>query len=203
MRRDAAKEAYSVSGYVIRQDLIDPSFCEYLANYLFLMSEIGRLEKDPMIDNAGFVYGDPAFDVLLAMLSPDVGEWVGHEVLPTYSFARVYATGSSLPRHRDRPACEHSVSLHLGSSGPGWPLYLTDLNGVTTDVIQSPGDALCYQGMRVEHWREVLPVGWHAQVFLHWVGSDGPNAEWRFDGRASLGRPSAEGDVARSQRDGR
>jgi hypothetical protein len=36
-------------------------------------------------------------------------------MLPTYSYARIYANGDELKKHRDRPACEVSVTLHLGS----------------------------------------------------------------------------------------
>jgi hypothetical protein len=185
---------YHRDGYILRRRLIEPGFCDYLAHYLMILGETGKLQLDPVIPDAAFVYGDPAFDLLMASLTRTVEAHVGAELLPTYSFARVYASGSSLFHHRDRPSCEHSVSLHLASSGERWPLSLVDLHGDRVDVVQEPGDAVCYQGARVEHWRDPLPRGQHAQVFLHWVRADGVNAKYAFDGREGLGRPSVLDD---------
>lgn len=191
---------YRDAGYVERPGLLDPGFCHYLCTYLALLGETGRLERDPVIPDAAFVYGDPAFDVLLDLLTPEVESHVGAALVPTYSFARIYGAGSSLYHHRDRPSCEHSLSVHLGSSGHPWPLSLIDLHGRQVDLIQSPGDAVAYQGMLLEHWRDPLPLGQHAQLFLHWVRADGPHAAQAFDGRDSLGVPSVLGDPVDAER---
>ena len=35
---------------------------------------------------------------------------IGKEVLPTYSYARLYTEGEILSKHKDRPSCEISVT---------------------------------------------------------------------------------------------
>jgi hypothetical protein len=59
-------------------------------------------------------YGDPAFDGLLEYLRPRVQDQCGLRLLPTYSYFRMYKHGDVLRRHRDRPACEISVTLNIG-----------------------------------------------------------------------------------------
>ena len=54
----------------------------------------------------------------------------------------------------------------------------------------APGDALVYQGTRVAHWREPWDGITQAQVFLHYVRSDGPYSQQALDGRAALGMPA-------------
>ena len=36
------------------------------------------------------------------------------ELVPTYSYHRLYTTGTELKRHKDRPSCEISTTLCLG-----------------------------------------------------------------------------------------
>ncbi|MGB3674175.1 MAG: hypothetical protein WA988_07035 [Candidatus Nanopelagicales bacterium] len=51
-------------------------------------------------------------------------------VLPTYSFARTSMEVQELTRHSDRPECQYSVTVHLGSSDEKpWPVELNDLTG--------------------------------------------------------------------------
>jgi hypothetical protein len=59
-------------------------------------------------------YGDPAFDGLLEHLRPSVQDHSGLRLSPTYSYFRMYKRGDVLARHRDRPACEISVTLDIG-----------------------------------------------------------------------------------------
>ena len=49
-------------------------------------------------------------------------------LLPTYSYARLYLQGDSLPRHRDRPACEIAATIHLALLGKNGLAQLARLN---------------------------------------------------------------------------
>lgn len=134
------------------------------------------------------VYGDPEFDALLPELAGLVSSVAGTKALPTYSFARVYPRGRPLLLHRDRSACEHSISLHLGASAAhDWPLWIRDLEGARRDVVLGSGDGLLYQGTKLQHWRSSCPVTWYAQVFFHFVSAEGPHADELFDRRPGLG----------------
>ena len=114
------------------------------------------------------------------------------ELIPTYSYARIYKKGDVLERHKDRYSCEVSMTMNLG--GDPWPIYLepsgeTDKEGVKVDL--EPGDALIYRGCEVEHWREAFEGENCAQVFLHYNDASGENAkENAYDRRPFLGLPN-------------
>ena len=53
---------------------------------------------------------------------PVMKEKTGMDLIPTYSYARVYQHGAELKRHKDRPSCEISTTLNLG--GDPWPIFI-------------------------------------------------------------------------------
>ena len=133
-------------------------------------------------------YGDPAFDGLLEYLRPRVEDHSGLRLLPTYSYFRMYKRGDVLKRHRDRSACEISVTLNIGQQPLApWPIYLQG-EGEPCGAELKPGDALLYRGIDLLHWRESYLGSQHFQVFLHYVDRDGPHTDQKFDGRPSLMR---------------
>jgi predicted 2-oxoglutarate/Fe(II)-dependent dioxygenase YbiX len=90
----------------------------------------------------------------------------------------VYKKGATLERHRDREACEISLTLHL-SSNSEWPIYIQRPDGEEVSVDLSPGDVMMYRGNIADHWRERFEGTEYVQVFLHYVRSRGPN-NWAF-----------------------
>jgi hypothetical protein len=94
-----------------------------------------------------------------------------------------------LPKHRDRAACEISVSLNLSQDlDEPWPLHV-QLGEHDVPVKLKPGDALLYRGIELTHWREPYAGESLAQVFLHYVDQDGPHAQEKFDRRPALAMP--------------
>ena len=69
--------------------------------------------KDEQIPNTYSIYGDPVFDTLLMKVLPIMNKETGLEVVPTYSYARIYKKGDILHKHKDRPSCEISTTLNL------------------------------------------------------------------------------------------
>src|SRR5689334_1620702 len=58
-------------------------------------------------------------------LTPIVSSLTGRELLPTYNYFRIYPKGAICRVHSDRDACEHSLSLTLGSSDDiAWALEI-------------------------------------------------------------------------------
>jgi hypothetical protein len=53
-------------------------------------------------------------ETLLMKMLPIMKERTGLDLIPTYSYARVYEKGAILKRHKDRPSCEISTTLNLG-----------------------------------------------------------------------------------------
>ena len=117
---------------------------------------------------------------LLVKTTPRVSEIIGEPVLPTYAYARIYSHNETLVKHTDREACELTVTLNLARCCE-WPLYLDTPNSGIVEVIQNPGDALIYSGIKIPHWREQYHGNQHIQVFLHYVREYGPYTWAVFD----------------------
>jgi hypothetical protein len=133
-------------------------------------------------------YGDHAFEGLLEFVRPRIEAASGLRLLPTYAYFRIYKRGDVLRRHRDRPACEISVSLNIGQEpSVPWPLYVEREAGpVAADL--TPCDALIYRGIDCFHWRDRYEGSRLVQVFLHYVERGGPHEKLKFDQRKTLMR---------------
>jgi hypothetical protein len=161
---------------------------------------------DKQIPNTYSHYADPVMETLLMKVLPKMQRETGLQLIPTYSYARLYKKGDILHRHKDRPSCEISTTIHLG--GNSWPIFIDGtgadsiLSGNETTTIVKPnapegtkvllevGDMLVYSGCKLEHWREPLEGDVCGQVFLHYNHVNGPFAEKnRFDKRPMLGIP--------------
>ena len=148
--------------------------------------------NDPQVPETYSHYSDIAMETLLEKLVEPMSKETGLNLIPTYSYARIYKKGDVLKRHKDRYSCEVSMTMNLG--GDSWPIYLepsgeTDKEGVKIDL--EPGDALIYRGCEVEHWREAFEGENCGQVFLHYNDASGENAkENAYDRRPFLGLPS-------------
>jgi hypothetical protein len=159
---------------------------------------------DQQVPNTYSHYADHVMETLLVKMLPVMAKETGLNLVPTYSYARIYKKGDILRRHKDRPSCEISTTLNLG--GDPWPIFIdgTGADSVIdeyksiikpnapegTKVLLDVGDMLVYSGCELEHWREPLEGDVCAQVFLHYNHVDGPFAEKnRFDKRPMLGVP--------------
>jgi hypothetical protein len=157
---------------------------------------------DKQIPGAYSKYADWVMETLLMFMIPIMKTKTGMELIPTYSYTRLYEKGNILHRHKDRPSCEISTTLHLG--GDEWPIFLDPTGGnfvideyknihkpgapkgVRVDL--KVGDMLIYSGCELEHWREPFQGNVCSQVFLHYNHANGPYAKTNlFDKRPMLG----------------
>jgi hypothetical protein len=160
--------------------------------------------KDQQVPNVYSHYADFAMETLLMKVMPIMVKETGLNLIPTYSYARIYEKGSILKRHKDRPSCEISTTLNLG--GDPWPIFIdpTGSNNVIDEyknimkpdapkgiqVNLEPGDMLVYSGCELEHWREEFTGNICGQVFLHYNHLNGQFAnENLYDKRPLLGLP--------------
>jgi alkylated DNA repair dioxygenase AlkB len=163
-----------------------PSFisqerAQFLQQEFYKLEASGQYSKDPQAPNSPAIYNFKPFLELLCEKINEVGKLIGESVFPTYTYARIYKNGEVLVRHRDRPACEISLTLHIGGDA-AWDIGIQKANGeeVTLDLKQ--GDAMLYLGCNADHWRDKPFTGQnYSQVFLHYVRSNGPNAWAYFD----------------------
>ena len=139
--------------------------------------------SDDQVPNTYSHYADPVMETLLMKVLPVMQKEIDLKLVPTYSYARIYKHGDILHKHKDRPSCEISTTIHLG--GDKWSIFVEG-----TEVLLDVGDMLVYSGCELEHWREPLEGNTCAQVFLHYNHVNGPFAEKnRFDKRPMLGIP--------------
>jgi len=188
-----------MGNYKLVKQAINYELANFLYNYFLLKREAvehmyntnmtydnGMLGTwgDTQIPNTYSIYGDPAFDTLLMKMLPVMKKETGLDVVPTYSYARMYKKGDELKKHKDRPSCEISTTLNLG--GDPWPIFLEN-NKVVLEI----GDMLIYEGCKLEHWREPFEGDNCGQVFLHYNNANGQFKNMNvFDGREKLGLPA-------------
>jgi hypothetical protein len=161
-------------------ELICPDLAESLAIKFKKDSETNDLPGDGQAWNSGSCYNyTPALDILCDK-TQIISEIIEHTVIPTYTYGRVYRKNSVLERHTDRPACEISVTVHLGGDLP-WSIWIQDPEGKNRCVSLNPGDAMIYLGCIAPHWRDEFYGEWYSQIFLHYVRSGGPCSSCYFD----------------------
>ena len=160
--------------------------------------------EDEQVPGSYSIYADHVMETLLMKVLPVMKEKTGLNLVPTYSYARVYEHGAELKRHKDRPSCEISTTLNLG--GDPWAIYLdpTGANNVIDEyknihkpgapegvkIDLNPGDMLIYSGCELEHWRKPFEGKLCGQVFLHYNHAEGRFAKTNlYDKRPLLGIP--------------
>jgi len=152
---------------------------EVLRQEFFKLEQSGKCENDPQAPNSPATYNFKPFLELLCQKTNDVSELIKESVLPTYAYARIYKNGAVLARHRDRPACEISLTLHLGGDAL-WDIGIKKPNGEEINLNLNAGDAMLYLGCVAEHWRDKPFLGQnYSQVFLHYVRTNGFN-DWAY-----------------------
>ena len=153
--------------------------CEQFKN----LEASGEYFKDPQAPNSPAIYNFKSFLELLCQKTPEVSKLIGEPVLPTYTYARIYKNGEILARHRDRPACEISLTVHIGGD-VDWDIGIQKPSSEEVSINLKQGDAMLYLGCVADHWRSTPFSGQnYSQVFLHYVRSRGPNAWAYFDKR--------------------
>jgi hypothetical protein len=196
-------------GYVVLNNLISKGEASSLTGILREYLENNDAKPDSLCPKSKAVHGLAQLDELLERLTPVVCEASGKNLVPTYSYARMYVNGEVLAKHRDRPACQYSVTLCLGMDAKPWPIFMAplannssgtpfDAGGGETQYMGKPssvelgvGDGVLYLGMDMVHYREPFEGEWQAQVFLHWVDADGDYASQKYDGREGLSHHKA------------
>ncbi len=141
----------------------------------------------------------PPMKTFLWGLTPAMEQIAGRRLIPTYDYFRIYRQDDVCYVHRDRPACEHSLSLTLaysdevpwplevggeGEQGPDDVLAMDFGSEPARSLAMHVGDAVAYRGVEHRHGRTMPnPNRWSAHLFLHWVDPEGPHAERAFDGK--------------------
>ena len=199
--------SYELSNFIFNYFLLKRDAVKYMYKNN-IVHDIGMLGtwSDIQIPNTYSIYADHVMETLMVKMLPVMKKETGLQLIPTYSYARLYKKGDILHRHKDRSSCEVSCTLNLG--GDPWPIFIDGtgansiLSGSETTTVVKPnapkgtkvllevGDMLVYSGCELEHWREPFEGNVCGQVFLHYNHLYGPFADKnRFDKRPMLGIP--------------
>lgn len=188
---NSVAEYFEENRYVYLQNVLTKEHCEALTKHIFDLHQQGKMTQDAQCPLSWSIYGDREFDNILGNLTPHLSAQLGVQLLPTYTYARLYQPGEVLERHSDRESCEISGTLTLGFDPDSeiWPIFFArtpnDVAGrcLTIDV----GDLVMYRGNELPHWRPEYKGKWQCQVFFHYVDANGPHKDFKFDKRPALG----------------
>ena len=197
---------YQANGYALIREMVPREVARALMNRIRTDLGPGPVKLPPsevapiLNRNALEIYGNqytPLQTFLWALTGP-MEQVTGSRLIPTYDYFRVYREDDVCRVHRDRPACEHSLSLTLdysddapwplevgsaGMAGPGDEVAENFGNEPMASMAMEIGDAVAYRGVTHRHGRTMPnPNLWSAHLFLHWVDRDGPFADQAFDG---------------------
>ena len=180
--------SYELANFIFNYFLLKRDAVQFMyQNNLTFDTGLLGTWTDQQVPNTYSHYADPVMETLLMKVLPTMQKETGLELVPTYSYARIYKHGDILHKHKDRPSCEISTTIHLG--GDKWSIFIEG-----TEVMLDIGDMLVYSGCELEHWREPFEGNTCAQVFLHYNHLNGPfSKQNRFDKRPMLGVPPIRG----------
>ena len=180
-----SEEAFKRQGHALVKGALDKEAAKFLYDYLILNTRIAQLEgrcsgDGQVPDSLSAAGADGVFETLMWKMHEKMQRSTGLELLPTYSYRRLYCNGNVLHKHKDRPSCEVSVTIKLSDSGDyDWPIWM---EGVPYEL--EDGDAVIYRGCDLEHWRDKCdgPDGYTlGQAFLHYVDKNGPYSDYAYE----------------------
>lgn len=167
------------------KNFVEKETAQFLYEYLEFSSKV-HLTNDSGWGDDDMVPGcignrceDLPFEAFLKFVQKRVEGLTDLKLFPTYSFARIYTFGNSMDKHRDRPACEYSLTIKLSDNRKGnWPIVIEG-----EEIFLEDGDAVLYKGCEVTHWRNKCEIEDYrlGQVFLHYVDANGPYENERYD----------------------
>jgi hypothetical protein len=160
------------NNYMVVPGFIDLDYAKRLEQEFIITDAQFEFDGDEQAPNSAscFMF-HPAVE-LLCNKTGEVSELIGETVLPTYTYSRIYHRDSVLKKHTDRPACEVSMTVHLGGDKP-WAIWIETPENEKKCVTLNPGDAMLYLGCVAPHWRTKFDGDQYAQIFLHYVRSRG------------------------------
>lgn len=184
-------ERFEKHGCVLVKNFIDEQTISVVSQYFenkIRRGEWRESQKQGDPTSRFAYYADPLIEILLEASREAVENATGKELIPTYSYSRIYQAGEKLSPHVDRPACEVSVTVNVATKGDFSPIYTQWGKNDPEKHVLNPGDAVVYLGCDVTHWRQPLSEGQlNVQFMLHYVDKNGPNSQHAKDKRPAYG----------------
>ena len=210
-------EQFDRDGYLVLKNICDPKelYCVPPTNkgqyhYYRKIEKFSYQPVETQVNGSTSRYYYPPYKNIHSDVRLKIEKEIGKKLINTYYYDRFYNPGQELTNHIDRPACEISVTIHIGSNmNSSWPIWIKTPDiyddpikktkiikkGENRSVILKPGDGMIYKGCERPHWREKMPGFkrniirkwlkmeelYYHQVFFHYVLSDGNRVQFAFD----------------------
>jgi hypothetical protein len=156
-------------GFLIQKNFVN---VKGLTEYFFKNENKGTVDEQS--PNSLSFYRIKKIDDLQKQLLPKLEKLLDLKLFKTYNYSRIYQKDAILKMHKDRAACEISLTLNIGYDKKPWDIWITDYEENPHKAILNPGDALVYHGCDLWHWRGKFKGKWQIQSFLHYVDAEGP-----------------------------
>jgi hypothetical protein len=187
--------SFKENGFEVVRNVIEPQLLEHLKTEFEMIRDVNFFisgEKnqysfgDEQSPNSFSVYSVTCFESLSVILNNKMNEVTDLKLFPTYTYARIYYKDAILKPHTDSPSCEYSTTICIDSTDL-WDFYIKGKDDETKILKLNPGDMCVYSGCELEHWREPYKGTQQIQCFLHYVNSNGPYKDYKFDKRPIMG----------------
>ena len=184
--------SFKTKKYHIIRNFLESDFTSFIKDYFSIRINANHASSyDPQAFYSYSFYGDPLMETILQNSCEPISEIIGIDLLPTYSYTRLYSKDDELKIHRDRPSCEISatISIALPDEEDINPIYFSENEDGSdaSKILLSPGDLCIYRGCDLYHWRPPITQKWYLQAFLHFVEKDGEYSDYIYDTRPYLG----------------
>lgn len=204
---ETPRDYFLKNGYLILKNVYDPKKLydpvpeqRGQINYYGSLEKFSHVPVESQVEGSLARYSHPKYREIHSQIRLILQDILSEELYNTYYYDRFYFKGQELTRHRDRDACEVSISVQISSnSSKPWPFCLQTLDGREVSVNLENGDGLVYMGCNVDHWRDPLKSRfsrfnrflnrlvfksddtYHHQIFFHYVRANGRRAHCAWD----------------------
>tara|TARA_B100001093_G_scaffold82548_1_gene73962 strand:- start:1105 stop:1800 length:696 start_codon:yes stop_codon:yes gene_type:complete len=208
-------EFFDTNGYLIIKNLCDPEKLFHSVpkeRGLFNWKDSDKLDKftyeevETQVNGSVARYWHPQYRKIHSEIRLILEQAIGRKLYNTYYYDRFYFPGQPLIKHTDRPSCEISVTIHIGTNiKESWPIWIKTpdtfedstmktliASGENRSVHLEAGDGMVYKGCERPHWRDPMPglleskinkdeSLYYHQIFFHYVLQDGIRAHHAWD----------------------
>ena len=208
-------EFFDTNGYLIIKNLCDPEKLFHPVpkeRGLFNWKGSNELDKftyeevEIQVNGSVARYWHPQYRKIHSEIRLVLEQVIGRKLYNTYYYDRFYFPGQPLIKHTDRPSCEISVTIHIGTNiKESWPIWIKTpdtfedntmktliASGENRSVHLEAGDGMIYKGCERPHWRDPMPglleskinkdeSLYYHQIFFHYVLQDGIRAHYAWD----------------------
>jgi hypothetical protein len=174
------KAQFEKNGFVKIKNVLSPEIIEMYKSFI----DISHLKNMRNVETGEYIDVDiqnvdhNVLDDSILLYCQHIIEkiWGIDGMVPSYAFSREYFQGSELKLHRDREACQYSITITMCKRGEGTSFLWFSENDDKSNAIPvdlDEGDAIIFNGGSNYggkwHWRDPLELDSLVQLFLHYV----------------------------------